>query len=232
VRILPASAVTLAFLLAVAPPVRLVEALQSSPPQSSTPPRSPAEVAARIQARYDAVRDFSAEFVQSYEGGLLKQRSTERGTVVVKKPGRMRWTYTSPEQKLFVSDGQRTFYYVPEDRQVIVSKVPAEDQATTAVLFLVGKGRLTRDFVVTSAEIAGSPPGTVAVRLDPKATERDYEWLALVVDQHTYALRMLVAGDGQGGRSSFTFSKLRENTNPPDRNFTFDIPRGVAVVER
>ena len=150
-----ARAAALAFLLlASAPPTGLVEAVQPSP----------AELAARIQARYDAVRDFSAEFVQSYEGGLLKQRSTERGTVVVKKPGRMRWTYTSPEQKLFISDGQRAYYYVPEDRQVIVSKVPAEDQATTAVLFLVGKGKLTRDFVVTSAEVAGSPPGTLRCR--------------------------------------------------------------------
>lgn len=231
-KALAAGASVLALLLlAAAPPAAVVEAVEPSPTTVTTA-LSPADLAARIQARYDGVRDFSAEFVQTYEGGLLRQRSTERGTVVVKKPGRMRWTYTSPEQKLFISDGQRTFYYVPEDRQVIVGKVPTEDQATTAVLFLVGKGKLTRDFVVTSAQIGGAPQGTVAVRLDPKETERDYEWLALVVDQGTYALRMLVAGDAQGGKSSFTFTKIRENTNPPDRLFSFDVPRGVAVVAR
>src|SRR5689334_14985624 len=114
--------------------------------------RSPSaqELARSIQERYDRVHDFSADFSHTYEGGILKKTATEKGTLQIKKPGRMRWEYTSPEHKLFVSDGQKIYSYVPADRQVVVSSMPSDDQATTAVLFLVGKGSLTRDFTASA----------------------------------------------------------------------------------
>jgi outer membrane lipoprotein carrier protein len=61
-----------------------------------------------VQQKYDRVKDFTADFTHTYEGGVLKKKSTERGTVQIKKPGRMRWEYTAPEKKTFVSDGRRS----------------------------------------------------------------------------------------------------------------------------
>ena len=69
--------------------------------------QSPEDLAKALQARYQNVRDFTADFVQTYRGGVLRTETRERGTVAVKKPGRMRWIYTSPERKEFVSDGQK-----------------------------------------------------------------------------------------------------------------------------
>jgi outer membrane lipoprotein carrier protein len=178
------------------------------------------DLARRIERRYDQVRDFSADFVHTYVAGVLRQRLVERGTVQVKRPGRMRWVYTSPEDKT----------YVPADRQVIVNPLPAEDEATTAVLFLAGKGRLTRDFSVRYAEGADAPAGTVALRLDPHRPERDYDWLVLVVDQRTLVLRRLVAADRQGGVSTFDFTRVKENVGLPDTLFVFTMPRGVDVI--
>jgi len=199
---------------------------------AQAPSPSPDDLARRIQARYEGVRDFSAAFEQKYTGGALRKQSTERGTVQVKKPGRMRWEYVQPERKLFVADGRRLYAYVPADRQVIVSPVPTDDQATTPVLFLTGKGHLTRDFVVTGTTIAGAPAGTVAIKLVPKRREQEYDWLALVVDAGALTLRMLVAGDSQGGTSSFTFTDMRENVGLSDKPFTFTIPRGTDVITR
>ena len=71
-----------------------------------------------MQRKYDKVTDFSADFVHSYRGGVLKQQATERGTLLVKKPGKMRWEYTAPEKKLFVSDGHKIYSYIPQDKQV------------------------------------------------------------------------------------------------------------------
>src|SRR5918999_2511410 len=93
----------------------------------------PAEELARpLQQRYAKVKDFSADFVHSYRGGALRTQVSERGTMAVKKPGKMRWTYTAPEKKTFVSDGIKIYSYIPQDRQVIVSSVPTGDDATTA----------------------------------------------------------------------------------------------------
>lgn len=193
--------------------------------------QSPAagEIAARVQQKYDAVRDFSADFTHEAESGVLRKKLVERGTVMVKKPGKMRWAYKAPEEKLFVSDGSRMFMFTPADNQVIVSQVPADDQATTAVLFLTGKGKLTRDFAVTLTD--GAPAGTYALKLQPKLEERDYDWLQLVVDRTTFQIRSLTAADKQGTRSTFTFSDFKENVGLPDKTFAFTIPRGADVIQ-
>jgi outer membrane lipoprotein carrier protein len=191
----------------------------------------PAALARAVQARYDRIRDFSADFTHTYAGGVLKKRVVERGTVQVKKPGRMRWMYAAPEQKLFVSDGTQIYSYVPADKQVIVSPMPADDEATTAVLFLTGKGDLARDFsAALGAAPTGAPAGSVALALTPKRDQRDYDTLTLVVDPSSYAIRMLIAADRQGGVSTFAFTNIKENTGLADKIFGFTIPRGADVI--
>jgi len=194
-----------------------------------TPARPPAqEVAAALQKKYDTIRDFTADFVHESQGGLLRKKQVERGFVQVKKPGKMRWDYKSPETKVFVSDGRRLYLHVPADNQVIVSPVPPEDQATTAVLFLVGKGNLTRDFTVSYAD--ASPADTYALRLQPKTPETDYDWLQVVIDRTTLQIKSLTAADRDGGRSSFQFTNFKENVGLSDKTFAFKIPRGADVT--
>jgi outer membrane lipoprotein carrier protein len=195
-------------------------------PQS--PPPAAQDLARALQRKYDQVHSFTADFVHHYEGGVLRKSLTERGIVQVKKPGRMRWEYKVPEEKLFVSDGRKIYSYVPADRQVIVSTVPAEDQATTAVLFLVGKGNLTRDFKATL--LTGNDPKTWTLRLDPRTPQREYDWLIVTVGRASMQIKALTAGDNQGTRSSFQFSNMRENVDLPDKQFEFKIPRGADVI--
>ena len=92
---------------------------------------------------------------------------------MVKKPGKMRWEYTAPEQKTFVSDGVKIYSYLPADKQVIVTSVPRPSKATTPALFLAGQGNLTRDFTVTEVAAAQEhAPGTRALKLVPKSPQR------------------------------------------------------------
>src|SRR4030081_1428580 len=88
------------------------------------------ELAAALQRKYDGIKDFSADFSHTYEGGVLRKQITERGHLLVKKPGRMRWDYSVPEPKQFVSDGVKMYSYIPQDKQVIVASVPPEDEAS------------------------------------------------------------------------------------------------------
>jgi outer membrane lipoprotein carrier protein len=196
---------------------------------AQTAPRPSAEEAAlALQKKYDAVRDFTADFVQESEGGLLRKKLTERGVVQVKKPGKMRWDYKAPEPKVFVSDGRRIYLHVPADNQVIISPVPEQDQATTAVLFLVGKGNLARDFTVSYVE--GGTADTYVLKLQPRLPERDYDWLQVEVDRRTLQIRSLSAADVQGGRSTFRFTNFKENAGLSDKTFEFKIPRGADVT--
>ena len=143
-------------------------------------------VARDLQRKYDRVADFSADFVHSYRGGVLKQQATERGTLLVKKPGKMRWEYTAPEKKLFVSDGHKIYSYIPQDRQVIVGTMPRDEHAPTPALFLTGKGDITRDFNAAFDKVAEAQPGSFVLKLTPKRREPEYESLTLVLDpKHT-----------------------------------------------
>ena len=189
---------------------------------------APDAMARALQARYQGIRDFSADFVQTYRGGVLRTQTSERGTVVIKKPGRMRWTYTSPERKEFVSDGQKIYSYLTQDRQVIVSALPPDDQATTPALFLTGKGDISRDFVAVYADSA--PSGTAALKLTPRRSEPQYEYLVVAIDAASLQIRALTTRDRQGGDSSLTFTNLKENTGISDKEFAFRIPRGVDVI--
>src|SRR6266446_1564047 len=155
-----------------------------------------AQLAEALQRKYDAVKDFSADFVHTYQGGVLKKQLTERGTVLIKKPGKMRWDYTAPEKKQFVSDGASVYFYIPADRQVIVSSVPPDAAAATPALFLAGKGRLTTEFTPSLVDLpAGLPAGSRALKLVPKSKQPDYDWLVLAVDPATLAIQGLVTVD-------------------------------------
>ena len=200
--------------------------LQAVPGAQTRP--APDGLARALQQRYQGVRDFSADFVHTYRGGVLRTQTTERGDVVIKKPGRMRWVYTSPEKKEFVSDGLKVYSYLPQDRQVMVATLPSDDQATTPALFLAGKGDIARDFTAAYAET--SPAGTTALRLTPRRPEPEYEYLIVAMDPVTLQIRALTTRDRQGGDSTLTFSNLKENQGIADKQFVFSIPRGVDVI--
>ncbi|MEO8681532.1 MAG: outer membrane lipoprotein carrier protein LolA [Vicinamibacterales bacterium] len=197
---------------------------------AQAPPSDPQALAARVQQRLATIRDFSGDFVQSYEGGVLRTRTTERGTVSIKRPGRMRWVYSKPERKEFVSDGNRLYTYLVEDRQVIVSPAPGPADGTIPALFLAGQADLARDFVPTFTELPGAAAGLIGLKLVAKAHDPDYEWLAIGIEPKTLQIQHLIAVDRQGGKSAFAFTNLKENRGLSDKDFEFRIPRGVDVV--
>ena len=141
----------------------LVVVLSAGVSAQSPQPASADRIARDLQNKYDRVTDFSTDFVHSYRGGVLKQQATERGHLLVKKPGKMRWDYTSPEEKVFVSDGVKMYSYIPQDKQVMVATVPPND-ATTPALFLAGNGNLTRDFTASIGEVPASMPADTSSR--------------------------------------------------------------------
>lgn len=192
---------------------------------------SPADLARSLQQKYSGIKDFATDFTHTYTGGVLKKTVTERGRLLIKKPGKMRWDYTAPEAKQFVSDGVKLYSYIPADKQVIVGSVPQGEGASTPSLFLTGKGDLVRDFTASAGEVPkGYAQGTRALKLVPRSPQPDYDWLVLLVDPASLTLRGMVTADAQGGTSVFSFSNLKENVGLADNEFAFKMPRGVDVV--
>ena len=168
------------------------------------------EVATSIQRKYDTIRDFSADFVHTHEGGVLKRKRVERGTLLVKKPGKMRWTYQAPDEKVFVSDGVRLIQYFPEENRAVVSEVPDDDQA--AVLFLAGRGNLTRDFTVSFGQVGGDASPTWTLRLEPRKPQPEYR-LARDRSCAQYARASVADGSRETGQPLHV--RLREFQGKP-----------------
>jgi outer membrane lipoprotein carrier protein len=211
--------------------ILLLEPATTQSPAAGTADPAAQALAQALQRKYDGIHDFSADFLHVYRGGLLRKEAAERGRLFVKKPGRMRWEYTSPETKLFVSDGVKMYSYIPQDKQVLVQSIPQDSQASMPTMFLSGRGNLTRDFTPSIAQPSeGARAGTLALKLVPRSAQPDYDWLILEVAPQTLELRGLVTADAQGGQSSFSFTNLKENPGLADKLFAFTIPRGVDVV--
>lgn len=193
---------------------------------SETQTPSAADLAAKLQARYQTVRDFTADFTQSFQGILQRKATVERGTVQVKKPSRIRFIYESPEKKTFVSDGSQFYSYFPADRAGSVSALPKEGEASTALMFIAGRGDLTRDF---SASLpAGQPAGEYHLQLVPRKPQEDFKTLTLIVSRDNLALLGFVTVDEQG-TNTIRFTRMRENPGLKDDAFHFRFPPGTEI---
>lgn len=196
---------------------------------SAQAPEVPAapQLASRIQDRYATVQDFTADFTQTLKSALLSKPETVRGVLKVKKPDRMRWTYTTGDKNVFVADGSRFYMYYPNDRYVQEQKLPEPSQSSTALLFLAGRANLARDFVPSLP--AKQPPTEWRLLLAPRKQPADFKTIAVDVDRATYALRGFEVTDEDNGVSAFRFTNIRENQKLPDAEFVFVIPKGVEV---
>ena len=132
----------------------------------------PVALAAKVQQRYNGIKDISGDFVQTYEGGVLRTKTTERGTIAIKRPGRMRFLYTKPEKKEFVSDGNRLYAHMVADKQVIVSPAPGPDQGDIPAMFLAGQSDLTRDYTPSFTALPGAAQGLLTLKLDSQEAKR------------------------------------------------------------
>src|SRR3984957_484795 len=100
-------------------------------------------VAAAVDSHYNRLRSLQAEFTEIYRGAGMER--TESGTLWLKKPGKMRWEYRSPRDKLFLSDGKNAWFYVPGERQVRRTAVKKLDDLRSPLAFLLGEAKLEKE---------------------------------------------------------------------------------------
>src|SRR5580692_5897558 len=143
-------------------------------------------VVERVQHRYDGAADFRARFTQTLTSAAMGRKTNSSGTVLFKKPGRMRWDYEKPERSTYVSDGNLLWLYEPEDRQAFKQALKAS-QLPAALAFLTGKGKLAAEFDVTAAgKTPYGAPGDYLLSLSPKVAEPQVKTILFVVDPQSF----------------------------------------------
>ena len=184
----------------------------------------------KIQRRYEAVRDLSADFVQTTRSVALGgpgSEATSRGSVVFAKPGKMRWAYDEPEPSLVVSDGHWLWLYDPAHREVQKLPVGEGYLSGAAIQFLLGEGEIRRDFEVTADACSDARVELVLVPRRPAS----YEKLRLRSDPASGELLETTVIDLLGNVTQVAFSRTRTNLHPADEVFRFRAEPGIRVIE-
>jgi chaperone LolA len=166
-----------------------------------------------------------AEFVQRFTPKGFKKEQVERGSVLFGSAPQMRWNYTAPDQKLFVFDGQTSWFYTPAERQVLVTRLDDAARRNLPFAFLWDPAA-SRAYEVTER----NEQDAVRIRMKSKDGRAELREIDLLVARNNSLIRRLEYTDRQGNRTVFEFSNFRRS-NPSADQFRFVAPRGVEVVE-
>ncbi|HEU4428845.1 MAG TPA: outer membrane lipoprotein carrier protein LolA [Myxococcota bacterium] len=186
-----------------------------------------AALTARVQARYDRMRDLEARFVQRTASALAPSAEPMSGRVVLAKPGRMRWSYETPEPSEVVSDGRTLWIYDPAAREAQKFAVGEQFLSGAAFQFLLGSGRIADSFQVR-ADRCDAPRARLTLTPTADAT---YQALELEIDVASGEASATAVVDLFGNRTEVEFSELRYDRAPAASMFQFVPPQDVRVLE-
>jgi outer membrane lipoprotein carrier protein len=183
------------------------------------------ELAARVDQHYNRLHSLEVAFVQTYTGMGLHKR--EAGALLLKKPGRMRWTYTQPDGKLYVLDGKFGYFYTPG--QTEAQKVPAKklDDLQSPLRYLLGHTELMRE--MPDLHITGEENGVYTLQGIPRGMQKSIAGVTLQVTADGYIREIRVA-QTDGIVNELDFSGETDNVPAPNSAFVFHPPAGVYVV--
>jgi outer membrane lipoprotein carrier protein len=187
-------------------------------------------IAQAVDERYNHLHSLQADFTEIYRGAGMER--TESGTLWLKKPGKMRWQYRSPREKLFLSDGKDAWFYVPGERQVRRTAVKKLDDLRSPLAFLLGKTKLEKELQALSlaSNVAPLAPEDVVLRGVPKSLADRVSQVLLEITPEHWISRIIIE-QVDGSVTEYRFTNQRENVAVPDQQFQFAVPDGVEVID-
>ena len=179
-----------------------------------------------IEQRYNRAQTLSIDFTETYSVAGRNHRP-ESGNLVLRKPGRMRWTYSEPAGKLFVSDGHNAYLYTATDNRVERSTLKASEDLHAPMAFLLGKLDLKKEFRAFETKPAGPDTSLVG---EARTDRLPYETVQMLIGPD-FAIHELTVHGRDGSILGFVFKNEVLNPEVPDKSFRFTAPPGADVVE-
>jgi len=187
-------------------------------------------VAESVDAHYNHLRSLQAEFTEVYRGSGMDR--TETGTLWLKKPGKMRWEYRSPREKLFVSDGKDAWFYVPDDRQARKTDARKLEDIRSPLAFLLGKAKLEKELrgLALAPDVTPLAADDVVLRGIPTALADRVSEIVLEVTAGHQIARIIIQ-DVDGAATEYRFTELKEDVEIGNGRFEFKPPAGTETAE-
>jgi outer membrane lipoprotein carrier protein len=190
------------------------------------PAPSALDLAQRVDQHYNHLHSLQASFAESYQGMGVER--SERGTLSLLKPGRMRWDYASPSGKVFLLDGKYAWFYTRGDPQVQRMQSKQLDDLRSPLRFLLGHTQLAKE--MTHLTLAAAPSGEYTLTGQPKGQEARVVRLSLTVTP-SGTITAIDIEETDGAETHFSFTGEQPDAPIPTGDFHFTPPPGVAVVD-
>jgi len=183
-------------------------------------------LAERIDRHYNSLHSLEVRFTQTYEGMGMNRKET--GMLLLKKPGKMRWTYSQPAGKLFVLDGKYGYFYSPGDTEAQRVPVKKLDDMRSPLRLMLGHAKLEQE--LTGLPIAPQADGTYVLTGIPKGLEKRVAAFSVTATADG-VIRAMKVEETDGITNAFVFADEKADAAAPDAEFVFNAPAGVKVVE-
>lgn len=187
-------------------------------------------IARAVDEHYNHMQSSKAAFTEIYTAPGISR--TESGTVWLKKPGKMRWDYHQPREKLFVTDSQNAYFYVSGEQQARKTSLKTIDDIRSPLRYLLGKTKLEKELAGLSLapDLAPLNPGNIVLRGVPKGLGDRFSEVILEISPAHQISRILITSR-DGSTTEFRFANIQENLSVPDSLFRFKAPPGVTTIE-
>lgn len=205
--------------------IALILMLSAIPAPAEDHPVTASQLAQRVDSYYNDLHSLRADFTETYQG--LGVNREEHGTLLLRKPGKMRWSYAQPEGKIFILNGKYGWFYTPGDSHAERLAISKMNDMRSPLRFLLGHTRLEKEF----SGLRLVPEGD-GYRLSgaPKGMEQQVGEITLGVTAEGI-IRSMTITEVNGARTSFTFTNSQPNAPAPPSEFVFTAPAGVTVID-
>jgi outer membrane lipoprotein carrier protein len=178
-----------------------------------------------VEARYNRAKTLQVLFNESYIG-QGRPRQSESGLLTLRKPGRMRWDYSTPPGKLFVSDGKQVYLYNPQLNRAERMPLKASEDMRAPLAFLLGKLDFDKEF----RDFRMKPEGAgLRISALAKTDKLPYEKIEMVITPD-YEIRQLIVNGQDQSVLTFKFDQEKVNPAVDDVKFKFQLPPGATMV--
>jgi outer membrane lipoprotein-sorting protein len=165
----------------------------------------------------------ASAFTQIYTPAGFATSKRESGTVWVQAPDRLRFDYAAPDVKVFTYDGGEGRFFSPEDKQLTVHRLSADEKARLPIVFLEKPDELSKRY-----EISRDAAGVVVLK--PRSGDSELAWLKLKIAD-SGMVETLAYEDTSGNRTEFRFDGWKTEKARPAADYRVMGPKGTRTVE-
>ena len=201
--------------------------------QATAKDLTPIAVADKLQQTYKQTTTFTADFRQISSMRMHRRQRKGSGTLVISKPGRIRWNYQQPDRQVLISNGDTVSMYFEKNQQMMV--MPSDRYLTSDVTyaFFVGNGDIQRDFTIQDPDAAPFlANGQYCIKLIPKETHPQLNYLHLWINSSTWSVQRIQLVDQLDSITDLFFSNIITNQPVADNIFLFTPPPDTEIIEQ